>query len=116
MSQELGRMERPSSEAFRGKRKLLLVPRVYPPPVDAAEGSAIVQRYWDQVDAQVASLESGLGPVRHVYHESITDGGDEALEQGGERRREVPRIHSSQVHGRRRLRSHRGPRRAGGDN
>ena len=59
MSQELGRMERPSAEAFRGKRKLFLVPRVYPPPVDEAEGSAIVQRYWDQVDAQVASLESG---------------------------------------------------------
>ena len=55
MSQELGRMERPSSEAFRGKRKLLLVPRVYPPPVDEAEGSAIVERYWDQVRAQVAS-------------------------------------------------------------
>ena len=79
MSQELGRMERPSSEAFRGKRKLLLVPRVYPPPVDEAEGSAIVERYWDQVRAQVASLESGLGPVRHVYHESVTDGGVEAL-------------------------------------
>ena len=79
MSQELGRMERPSAEAFRGKRKLFLVPRVYPPPVDEAEGSAIVQRYWDQVDAQVSSLESGLGPVRHVYHESVTDGGDGAL-------------------------------------
>ena len=79
MSQELGRMERPSSESFRGKRKLLLVPRVYPPPVDEAEGNAIVGRYWEQVHAQVASLESGLGPVRHVYHESVTDGGDEAL-------------------------------------
>ena len=79
MSQELGRMERPSSEAFRGRRKLLLVPRVYPPPVDEAEGSAIVQRYWEQINAQVASLESGLGPIRHVYHESVTDGGEAAL-------------------------------------
>ena len=79
MSQELGRMERPSSEAFRGRRKLLLVPRVYPPPVDEAEGNAIVERYWEQVHAQVASLESGIGPVRHVYHESVTDGGEEAL-------------------------------------
>ena len=79
MSQELGRVERPSSEAFRGKRKLLLVPRVYPPPVDEAEGNAIVERYWNQVHAQVASLESGLGLVRHVYHESVTDGGEEAL-------------------------------------
>lgn len=79
MSQELGRMERPSSEAFRGRRKLLLVPRVYPPSPDEADGVAIVERYWEQVHAQVASLEPGLGPVRHVYHESVTDGGAEAL-------------------------------------
>ena len=79
MTQPLGRMERPSSEAFRGRRKLLLVPRVYPPPADEAEGVAIVRRYWDQIEAQVASLEAGLGPVRHVYHESVTDGGEAAL-------------------------------------
>ena len=79
MTQPLGRMERPSSEAFRGRRKLLLAPRVYSPPADEAEGNAIVRRYWDQIEAQVASLEAGLGPVRHVYHESVTDGGEDAL-------------------------------------
>ena len=61
MAHELGRMERPSTESFRGKRKLLLAPRVYAPPIDEEEGIAVLQRYWDQIESQVASLESGLG-------------------------------------------------------
>ncbi|MDA0989026.1 MAG: hypothetical protein O2783_07925 [Chloroflexi bacterium] len=79
MSQELGRVERPSWESFRGKRKLLLVPRVYEPPADADEVGDIIRRYWDQVQSQVASLESGLGPIKHIYHESLTDGGEQGL-------------------------------------
>ena len=29
MTQELGRLERPTTESFQGKRKLLLVPLIY---------------------------------------------------------------------------------------
>ena len=79
MAQELGRMERPSTESFRGKRKLLLVPRVYAPPTDEEEGIAVLQRYWDQIESQVASLESRLGTIKSVYHEGMTEGGEEAL-------------------------------------
>ena len=79
MAQELGRMERPSTESFRGKRKLLLAPRVYAPPTDEEEGIAVLQRYWDQIESQVASLESRLGTIRRVYHEGMTKGGEEAL-------------------------------------
>ena len=79
MAQELGRMERPSTESFRGKRKLLLVPRVYAPPTDEEEGIAVLQRYWDQIESQVASLESRLGTIRSVYHEGMTEGGEESL-------------------------------------
>lgn len=79
MTQELGRVARPSQERFQGRRKLLLVPRLYEPPADAKEGIAILQRYWDQVHAQVASLEAGLGPIRHVYHESLSEGGEQGL-------------------------------------
>ena len=79
MAQELGRMERPSTESFRGKRKLLLVPRVYAPPTDEEEGIAVLQRYWDQIESQVASLESRLGTIRRLYHEGMTEGGEESL-------------------------------------
>ena len=81
MSQELSRMERPSADRFSGKRKLLLVPLLYGPPTGSEEGSAILQRYWEQVQAQISDLESKLGGLRHVYHESLTSGGDEGLKQ-----------------------------------
>jgi hypothetical protein len=79
MTQELGRMERPSAGQFLGKRKLLLVPLVYGPPIESEEGLAILQRYWDQVQSQIASLESKLGELCHIYHESLTEGGPEGL-------------------------------------
>ena len=81
MSQELGRLERPTTERFQGKRKLLVVPLIYGPPGLPGDGVAILQRYWEQVQTQISSLESRLGDVRHVYHESLMSGGDEGLQQ-----------------------------------
>ena len=81
MSQELSRMERPSSDRFSNKRKLLLVPLLYGPATGSEEGMAILQRYWEQVQAQISDLESKLGGLRHIYHESLTSGGDEGLKQ-----------------------------------
>ena len=81
MSQELGRLERPTTERFQGKRKLLLVPLIYGPPGVPGEGVEILQRHWEQVQAQISSLESRLGYVRHVYHESLMNGGAEGLQQ-----------------------------------
>ena len=79
MAQELSRIERPSADRYLGKRKLLLVPLVYGPPADAADGLAILQKYWDEVQAQISSLESTLGQLRHIYHESLTEAGEEGL-------------------------------------
>ncbi len=77
---ELGRIERPSLESFRGKRKLLLVPLLAMPPEDAVDGVAIVGRYWEQVQTQVTSLELGIGWVQHVYHETLPVGGEDGLQ------------------------------------
>jgi hypothetical protein len=79
MTQELGRVERPSAEQYRGKRKLLLVPLLYAPQTDNEEGLAIVARYWEQVRIQTGALEGGLGALRHIYCESLVQGGDEGL-------------------------------------
>ena len=87
MTQELGRIGRPSAELYRGRRKLILAPLVYSPlPPDAAEtdepeGAAALQNYWEQMQTQVAALENALGGIRRVYHESVTAGGDAGLEQ-----------------------------------
>ena len=79
MTQELGRVERPFTASFRGKRKLFLVPRLYEPPDDVEEGIGILEKYWVQVQAHVESLESGLGPIKHIYHEGLTEGGENGL-------------------------------------
>ena len=81
MSQELSRMERPSTDRFSGKRKLMLVPLLYGPSTGSEEGMAILMRYWDQVQTQISDLESKLGGLSHIYHESLTSGGDEGLKQ-----------------------------------
>ena len=95
MTQELSRIERPSAEQYRGRRKLILVPLVYgpAPPGDApddaaAEGAAALQTYWEQAQTQVAALENALGGIRRIYHESIAAAGDEGMAQlaGGDRR------------------------------
>ena len=78
MAQELGRVQRPSVGQYRGKRKLLLVPLMYP-PYDAEEGLAILEKFWEQVRTQTNALESSLGALRHIYCESLAVGGAEGL-------------------------------------
>ncbi len=80
MTQELGRISRPSSAQFEGRRKLLLVPLVYGPPAEAPDGVAALQNYWDQMQTQVESLAAALGGLRHIYHESLSEGGEKGLE------------------------------------
>ena len=83
MAQELGRIQRPPASQYDGRRKLLLVPLVYGPQADNAEGAAVLQNYWEQMQTQVEALEGALGGLQHIYHESLTVGGDEGLEQLG---------------------------------
>ena len=81
MTQELGRISRPTAEQYRGRRKLILVPLVYSPAPDELDGAAALQNYWEQMQTQVAALENALGGLRHIYHESVTAGGDEGMAQ-----------------------------------
>ncbi len=82
MVEELGRITRPATANYQGKRKLLLAPLVHlAVPTDAApaEGVDILARYWDQVDVQVRAVQNALGSVTHVYHENLPEGGDAGL-------------------------------------
>ncbi len=78
---ELGRIERPTAEQYRGRRKLMLAPLVYSPAPEEPEGAAALQNYWEQMQTQVAALENALGGLRHIYHESVTAGGEEGMAQ-----------------------------------
>ena len=82
MVEELGRITRPATANYQGKRKLLLAPLVQLAlPVESmpADGAEILARYWDQVDVQVRAVQNALGSVTHVYHENLPDGGPAGL-------------------------------------
>ncbi|MBM3156354.1 MAG: hypothetical protein FJ004_03610 [Chloroflexi bacterium] len=77
MTQELGKIERPSVESFKGARKLFFIPLVFSPRQLEGELLQMVFRYWDQVESQLTGLELKLGSVKKVYHELVPSGGDE---------------------------------------
>jgi hypothetical protein len=81
MTQELGRIERPAAEQYRGRRKLLLAPLIYSPAPDDPEGAAALQNYWEQMQTQVAALENALGGLQRIYHETVTASEEEGMEQ-----------------------------------
>lgn len=77
MSQELGKIEKPSVEEYRAARKLFFVPLLFTPRDIQGELFEMVFRYWDQVEAQLTSLELKLGIAKKVYHELVPVGGEE---------------------------------------
>jgi len=79
MAEELGKIEKPEATQFKDKRKLYLIPLLYSwegAPKEYVEKFAL---YWQQVREHVANLESSIGEVNRVYHESITIAGEEGL-------------------------------------
>ena len=79
MSQELGKVEKPEVSSFKHNRKIMQVPLVYAGKDSPAEYMDLFEKYWQQVDEMIAKLESSLGSVTVVLHETINAGGDEGL-------------------------------------
>jgi len=80
MAEQLGKIEKPDAEDFTGKRKLYLVPLIFSGEGAPAEYVEKFNLYWEQVSEQIANLESKIGKVSHVYHESITIASKKGLE------------------------------------
>ena len=84
MAEQLGKMEKPEAESFQQGRKLYLVPLIYSSDSAPDEYKEKCSHYWQQVTEQLSSLESKIGRVNHVYHESIfqsNQDGIKAIEQ-----------------------------------
>jgi len=79
MAEELGKIEKPEAKKFENKRKLFLVPLLYSWEDAPAEYVEKFTLYWQQVEEHIASLESKIGEVNRIYHESITIAGEEGL-------------------------------------
>lgn len=80
MTEELGKIERPEAERFKGERKLYLVPLLFAAKDAPPEFVERFELYWQQVGEQIVNQEARIGKVRRVYHESIAVGGEDGLE------------------------------------
>jgi len=79
MAEELGKIEKPSTEEFKKGRKLFFVPLVYKAKESPEDYLEKVRKYWKQVEEQLADLELKLGSVSRVYHELVSSSGDEGV-------------------------------------
>ncbi|MBA7632485.1 hypothetical protein ES703_40031 [subsurface metagenome] len=79
MAEELGKIEKPEAGQFENKRKLYLVPLLYSWQDAPTEYVEKFELYWQQVREHIANLESTIGEVNRIYHESITLAGEEGL-------------------------------------
>ncbi|MBN2239736.1 MAG: hypothetical protein JW712_08175 [Dehalococcoidales bacterium] len=80
MSEEVAKIEKPEAGQYKGKRKLYLVPIVYSFEGAPKEYMDKYNQYWKQVKQALLNLESRMGTVNLVYHESVTIAGDKGLE------------------------------------
>ena len=79
MAEELGKIEKPEVSQFKEKRKLYLIPLLFLWEDAPTEYVEKFNLYWQQVREHIANLESKVGRVNRVYHESITVDGEEGL-------------------------------------
>lgn len=79
MSQELGRIERPTAESFAGTRKIFLVPLVFSPAEPPADYVGMLERYWAGVRSQIRRLVERTGPIARIYHEGVFQSGDDGV-------------------------------------
>ncbi len=79
MAEELGKIEKPEAEQYRGKKKIYLVPLLFSWQDNPPDYTEKYNLYWQQVREHIANLESRIGAVKAIFHESLTSGGEEGL-------------------------------------
>jgi len=79
MAEELGKIEKPEAGKFADKRKLYLVPLLYSWQEAPPEYTEKFELYWQQASEHIANLESKMGKVKYIYHESGILSGEEGL-------------------------------------
>jgi hypothetical protein len=80
MSEELGKIEKPSVEKFKGGRKLFFVPLVLSAVEMPAEYTEKCSLYWEQAASQISGLELKLGNLNRIYHELLPESGTKGIE------------------------------------
>jgi len=95
MVKPVGKIDKPEAEQFKEGKKLYLVPMVFYGE-DAPQGyKERCQRYWKQAAEQLANLEAKIGKVCRIYHESISQSGEEGVELAAKLNQECHQIAKS---------------------
>jgi 23S rRNA C2498 (ribose-2'-O)-methylase RlmM len=76
MAEELGRIEKMPADNYRKGRKLYYIPLIYAGNDMPVEYIGKYEKYWDQVEKQIAELVAKLGDVHRIYHELVAETGD----------------------------------------
>jgi len=80
---ELGKMEKPSVEKFKDKKRLYLIPLISSQigldDKEKEEYEKKLEEYWKQAKKQVENLELKMGKVKNIYHEFVPKEGEEGL-------------------------------------
>jgi hypothetical protein len=79
MAEEVGKIEKPEISQFQGKKKLYLVPLLYSWQESPKEYLEKLDLYWQQIREYIVNLESSIGSIKLIYHESVTAPGEEGL-------------------------------------
>ena len=79
MTTPLSQFSKPEAEQYQGRRKLYLVPNFAFGPDAPKDAQDLLERYWSEVRDQIINLERSLGPVAHVYHETLFSEGEEGM-------------------------------------
>jgi len=67
MAEELGKIEKPSIDDFKGGRKLFFVPLILSNKDFPQEYLDKCSLYWEQVDLQISGLEIKLGNLNRIF-------------------------------------------------
>lgn len=78
MAEELGKIEKLDIEQF-GLRKLYVVPLIFSGADAPPDYKEKLEKYWREVNEQIANQEAKVGKIKRIYHESIAVGGEEGL-------------------------------------
>ena len=78
MAEELGKIEKLDIEQFN-LRKLYVVPLLFSSSDAPPEYKEKLEKYWREVNEQIANQEAKVGKIKRIYHESMSVGGEEGL-------------------------------------
>tara|TARA_B100000579_G_scaffold199256_1_gene162944 strand:+ start:6781 stop:7503 length:723 start_codon:yes stop_codon:yes gene_type:complete len=77
MSDEIGKIQKPSSKDIIGKRKAFICVLLQAPPEASKELHDLIQKYWVAIDTNITNLEEKTGAVKRIFIEGIPGKGED---------------------------------------